>query len=287
MSEIKQLLDGKEVKESKDLKFDLIFEKELTNELSYNILHKGDDNGWGLGINLEMFARYFKGKYKNLERLRSRYIQPKFDEGFFLNEKVADKYKDIVEDWLVEFEEMFEKVKPFSYKETFELTNQTFQSLVWGSISIADMVENLNGKRIATAGIPVRHKQFTKEGVFTGYKEYDSIYEVYEADGHLLSSEHMTEDDKIYAVKCWCTSTNEEHFIWIEEQYKDDPLSAIASTFKVATNIIPYIKELKRQGDLLIVEYTQEGIDLGIKPEGDELTTLTKEQYFGWLTAQS
>jgi len=63
--------------------------------------------------------------------------------------------------------------------------------------------------------------------------------------------------------------------------YKDDPLAAIASTFRIAENLIPYIKELKRQGDILIVELTEE-----IEPKGN-VVPLTSEQYFSLLTAES
>jgi hypothetical protein len=58
-------------------------------------------------------------------------------------------------------------------------------------------------------------------------------------------------------------------------------LTAIASTFVVHKNIIPHIKALKRQGDILLTE-----MDDDIKPEG-EMVSLTKEQYFGLLVAQS
>ncbi len=42
-----------------------------------------------------------------------------------------------------------------------------------------------------------------------------------------------------------------------------------------------HIKELKRQGDVLLVELNDD-----VTPEG-ELVPLTAEQYFGFLTAQS
>ena len=102
------------------------------------------------------------------------------------------------------------------------------------------------------------------------------MYETHEINGEKLGIE-----DKLYAVKCWCTSTNKEHWIWIDEKYKDDPLNAIASTFMVHENVIPHIKALKRQGDLLLLEMEED-----VKPEG-EMVSLTKEQYFGLLVAQS
>jgi hypothetical protein len=134
----------------------------------------------------------------------------------------------------------------------------------------------LGAKRIKTDGVKVNHRQYDAEGNFTGVEEYDNIYETHEIEGKKLGLE-----ESLYAVKCWCTSTNKEHWLWIDDQYKDDPLTAIASTFVVHKNIIPHIKALKRQGDILLTE-----MDEDVKPEG-EMVSLTKEQYFGLLVAQS
>ena len=139
------------------------------------------------------------------------------------------------------------------------------------------MIKELGHKRIKTDGKPVRHKQFDKQGNFTGYKEYDVVYELHEVYGEKLGI-----NQSLYAVKCWCTTTNKEHWIWVEDKYKDNVLEAVASTFRIHPNIIPYIKELKRQGDILLVELTED-----VKPEGNELVPLTAEQYFTLLTAQS
>jgi hypothetical protein len=69
--------------------------------------------------------------------------------------------------------------------------------------------------------------------------------------------------------------------LWIEDQYKDSPLEAVASTFRIHENLIPHIKEIKRQGDILLVELNQD-----VEPQGN-IVPLTAEQYFGFLTAQS
>jgi hypothetical protein len=69
--------------------------------------------------------------------------------------------------------------------------------------------------------------------------------------------------------------------LWIDRQYSEDPLEAIARTFFVHENLIPFIKELKRQGDILLVELTQE-----VDPRG-QMVSLSKDQYFELLTAQS
>lgn len=170
----------------------------------------------------------------------------------------------------------YELAKPFSYVEAFQLKDPTFRSIVFGSIDIREMIMNMKHERVRVDGIPVRHKVFAPNGEFLGWKNKDNIYELYSVDG-----EDLNIKEKLFVVKCWCTSTNKEHWIWVEPEYAKDALTAIASTFRVHENVIPHIKEIKRQGDILILEMKKQ-----VKPEG-KVVPLTKEQYFGLLTAES
>jgi len=239
------------------------------------VYYETDTNSM-VGCTNENFLRYVKGVHTNKERLVNRFVNP-------LKEKV-DSLKTIGKEteynsfsnFLDEIVNGYENAKPFSFKESFTIKEREFQALVFASINIGEMIQQLGAKRIKTDGIEVTHKQYDSDGNFTGMKSYHNVYEVHEVNGEKLGV-----NGSMYVVKCWCTSTNKEHWIWIEDQYKDDPLSAIASTFRVHKNIIPYIKCLKRQGDLLLIEMNKE-----VHPEG-EIVPLTKEQYFKLLVAQS
>jgi hypothetical protein len=220
--------------------------------------------------------RFFKGLWKNYDRFHSRFWykvekvcdgnQPFLD---YFSQQEFDLYKFVVEN--------FDTVKPFSYAEAFQLKNDAFRALVFSSIDITEMINELGNRRIKTDGINVKHQRWNSLGEEIGYEEFYNIYETYEVFGEKLG---LTEN--VYAVKCWCTSTNKEHWIWIDEQFKDDPLQAIASTFVVHENLIPHIKRLKRQGDVLLVETDDADIELtGPK------RSLTKEEYFSLLVAQS
>ncbi|MFW6219968.1 MAG: hypothetical protein ACOC33_03935 [bacterium] len=223
--------------------------------------------------------RYFKGMFRNKERFIDEVINKlryPYEVGRNeIDEETALMFK-LPEELYDEFIAIFEDVKPFSYKEAFEINDEEFRIKVFDSIDIVDMIESLGHTRISTDGKQVNHKQYDKDGNFIGNKTYDVIYEVHE-----INCEALGLDENSHAIKCWCTSTNKEHWLWIDSKYKDKPLEAIASTFYVHKNIIPFIKEIKRQGDVLIVEKTKD-----IKPEGEEVA-LTADQYFGFLTAQS
>jgi hypothetical protein len=252
----------------------------------FNGVYFETDTEQMVGCTATEMVRYLKGVHTNYERFMNRFINVKkniFLNGYVFDDIVIDGLKAVSEvdyDKTIKFfdslAEMYDKVEPFSFKESFELEGREFQALVFSSIDIPQMINELGATRIKTDGIEVNHRKYDTEGNFTGTEAYHNVYETYEIDGKKLGI-----DESLYAVKCWCTSTNKEHWLWIDDQYKNDPLTAIASTFVVHKNIIPHIKALKRQGDILLTE-----MDSDVKPEG-EMVSLTKEQYFGLLVAQS
>lgn len=219
-------------------------------------------------ISLVDGTKYIKGVLTNKERFINRFVNP-IKETSERTGWETDKFINDVID-------MYDQVEPFTYVEAFKIEDQQFRATVFGSIDVTEMIETLGAKRIATDGKHVNQKVYSESGEFLGYHEFDNIYEVHEVSGEKLGLE-----ENLYALKCWCTTTNKEHWLWIEDQYKDSPLEAVASTFRIHENLIPHIKEIKRQGDILLVELNQE-----VEPQGD-IVPLTAEQYFGFLTAQS
>lgn len=218
----------------------------------------------------ENALRMLKGIYTNKSRFIERYLS-------------AYKNIALLEPLYNYFKINYDRVTPFTYKEAFELKDEEFRAMVFGTIDINEMIRNLGAVRIKTDGKEVTRKCFDKQGNSLPNKSYHAVYETYEMDCSKLftDSERRNQERLAYAVKCWCTSTHQEHWIWIEEQYKDNPLEAIASTFRFHKNVIPHIKELKRQGDIMLVELNEE-----IEPKG-EIIPLTAAQYFGLLTIET
>jgi hypothetical protein len=217
--------------------------------------------------------RFLKTKYTNRERFVSGFIDPIFE---LLVDSRDNSELDVLRSMLEFFLEEYDNVTAFTYQQAFAIRSEAFKAIVFGSIRVPEMIKALGHSRIATAGQAVKHKQYSKQGDFLGYREYDVVFETHVVNGKALGLR-----GNVYAVKCWCTSTDNEHWLWIEDQYKDDPLEAIARTFHIHENLVPFIKELKRQGDILLVELTED-----IEPRGN-MVSLSKDQYFGLLTAQS
>jgi hypothetical protein len=219
----------------------------------------------------ENVAKYLKGVYRNDDEFKT-----------FIEKvsKIREEHKEFdVRDFVKEFETLYNEAKPFTYKEAFAIEDNAFKALVFGSIDVGEMIQNLGATRLKTDGKESVQKLFDKQGNFLGTTNITNVYEVYEVNGEQLG---VTE--KLYALKCWCTSTSNEHWLWIEENYKDQPLEAVASTFRIHSDLIDKIKEIKRQGDVLLVEIKEEFKDY--EPTG-EIVPLTADQYFGLLTTQA
>lgn len=219
--------------------------------------------------NMEVM-RYIKGILTNKERFVTRFTEP-------IKHIMVTYMKEDDVTFMEDLENMYDDVVPYTYNEAFAIKDDAYKAKVFGSINITEMITSLGHKRIATEGKQVKHKKFDKEGNFLGTEEYDVIYEVHEVNGEKLGL-----NENVFAIRCWCTTTDKEHWLWIEEQYKNSPLEAVASTFRIHENLISNIKEIKRQGDVLLVEMK----DDDIKPEGN-IVPLNAEQYFSLLTAQS
>jgi len=176
--------------------------------------------------------------------------------------------------------EVYDDVTAFTYKEAFEISDDGLRALVFGSINVGEMIANLGHEMYKVDGIKLNQKSYSASGEYLGDYELNNVYEVHEVDATKLTGR---DGEKVYAVKCWCTSTNNEHWIWIDESHKEDPLTAIASTFRFHKSVIPKIKALKRQGDIMLVEMLE---DVEIDPN-EEIIPLTKDEYFSLLVAQS
>jgi hypothetical protein len=182
---------------------------------------------------------------------------------------------------LASIKRKWKKVKSFTYEDIFQLHDFSIRRFAFNYVGVDVFMKKLKAKRIATEGIEVTNIEYDALGNKKLVKKHN-IFEVYEADFNKVQHFRSWRGEKQlrYAVKCWCTSTNKEHWIWVEEQYKDDPLAAIASTFRVHENVIPYINCLKRQGDILLCEMKR-----NVRPVGT-IRPLTKEEYFGLLVAE-
>jgi hypothetical protein len=186
------------------------------------------------------------------------------------------KFKKCVSGLLSYIEREWDNHEAFTPKDIFAITDLSARRLCFQYLRPKDLMGMLGAVRTCTAGKELDYFRY-EDGVKTPFQK-SNVYEIWEAESAKLDKEL---DGKVHAVKCWCSSTDNEAWLWVDSKYKDDPLAAIASTFMVYDNVLPYITCIKRQGDIMVMETAVE-----VTPEG-EPRPLTKEEYFGLLECET
>lgn len=222
------------------------------------------------------FVKMLKLVFTNKARFESRFLGRLRIGAELAMAKGKEGDAKSVTDFCQKMAKLYDKHDAFTLKEAFSLSNKEFQAVVFKFISVPDMMAELGHERIKTEGITLNLETYDKEGNFTGMEENNNVYELYKVDRTKLGL-----DTSGYAIKCWCTTTNKEHWLWIQEKYANSPLEGIASTFVVHENIIPFITAIRRQGDVLMVDMSER-----VEPMGNK-RSLTADEYFKLLKCQS
>lgn len=222
----------------------------------------------------ELCGRYLRTQFQDNEmRFTKRFMEPL---GNYLSMYDVKNRDDILKfyQWL------WDNMRSYTYKEAFELSDAVFRAKVFSVIDVPSMVKELGHKRINTDGIELTNRVFN---IVTGEFEDEPMSQVYEI--HKVDGAKLEIDDDLYAIKCWCTSTDQEHWLWTDRISNGEniALKAIASTCMIYKPMLGKIKHIIRQGDVFIFEMTEE-VEI---TEEDEVVTLPYEEYFKLLKSQS
>ncbi|KMQ58615.1 hypothetical protein ACM46_21570 [Chryseobacterium angstadtii] len=193
---------------------------------------------------------------------------PQFDTPFFT--KILER-----------IEKLWNAVETLRLEELFESNDRNLRLFCFNYVGVGNLMNYLNAEKINEEEIDLHYNEYDHNGNKTQINKTNR-YELYKIENRKLGINTWREADKYsYAVKCWCPSTKKEHWLWVEQQYSGNALIAIASTFRIHENIIPYIRCLKRQGDLLICELEKEVIPRGFP------RALTVQEYFNLLEVET
>lgn len=220
-------------------------------------------------------AKYLKTKFNsNKNRFIERYLKSQLIDLEVNNLPNAKEICDF-------YYNLWDDVKPFSYAEAFAIENTMFRSEVFSVINVPEMIENLGHERIKVEGISLKNKIYNEFKEQFETIDFEQIYELHKIDGTKLGLE-----ESLYAIKCWCTSTDAEHWLWIDGNMgeQQNPLKSIVSTCKIYKSMIGKIKHIIRQGDVFLFEM----LDDSYMPSPDEeIVSLGTNEYFGLLKSQS
>ena len=217
------------------------------------------------------FVKYLKTMFDgSMSTYKNRFLLPALSEI-----KKSDRVEMIP--LINSITEQYIQCTPFDFVSAFKVEDTALRGLAFSVIDIEKIITKCGGVRTKTEGIDVPQRIYKLDGTYESV-DVSLVYELWEVDLSVLDEDYSMG----YAVGCWCTSTSEKHFLWVDpENAMKGPIEAVASLCWVWENVLKANPTLKRHGDIFLFE-----TDIEVTPVGDPIP-LDKETYFKLLVAQS
>lgn len=147
-------------------------------------------------------------------------------------------------------------IKPIEVHEAFEQENVEKRRLYFDIIGVDKIFEHAEPELIDMQKVVLNNQRWERDGtpyLQTGIDQY-SLYKI---NGTSLFgstiSEWQRRNSNVYAVKCSCTTTGRNYWLYVPRDIgeKESALEAIAWTCRIG---ITNPKAIYRQGDIFIVE---------------------------------
>ena len=221
--------------------------------------------------------------------------------------KYQDDYRDfqkevIVHESLKDFDlfvqECWNRIEPFTVEDALKVANTEERRTYFDAIGIEKLFKQLDPKLLDKQVLKKSRTRWDDE--FNEYTyEFEDVYELYEIEGTKLYDLNKWGQvpQPIYAVRCWCTTTNREYWLYVpreaalgaswwqvdNEDTKPDAIRAIAWTVRIDVPVED-VEKIYRQGDIIVAK---------IKAEIDSTTTsalpyhLSKEHYLQLMYSET
>jgi hypothetical protein len=211
-------------------------------------------NGQG-GFKLSEALRLWKAKY------------PEF----------IDFKKDVIthpslEDFGKFVEEYWNSIIPVTVEEALNIENTEIRRTYFDCIGVVKLFKTLNPKLLDKQVITKKRANWDDENK-ESFRTFEDVYELYEIDGSKLFEKDRfgRNPQPVYAVRCWCTTTNREYWLyvneeaatgrrwWGDEKVKPDAIRAIAWTIRID---VDKPEKIYRQGDIIVVKKSKDSMDI-------------------------
>lgn len=173
-------------------------------------------------------------------------------------------------------------IKPLTTTEAFAESNIELRRLMFSCIGIEEMFKQMEPELVDRQEVDFKNKRWDSDNnpYFENIKD---VYELYKIKGEKLfpeESDWRRQNADTYAVRCWCTTTGREYWIYVPrwEGERKDAVAAIAWTLQINISNPEYIV---RQGDIVIAKASEKSTELR-RPEH-----LTKDMYIKLLQSQT
>lgn len=228
------------------------------------------------GYTLTEALKLWKAKYETVKHfLRDVIIHPKLQE-----------FGDFVE-------EIWETITPVSVREALIENNLERRRNMFQCIGVARLFKELDPVLLDKQTIPKIRLRWNEQNEIYEYR-YADTYELYELDSTKLFPVEVDPfptwpTENAYAVRCWCTTTFREYWIYVPHEValnkrswektapEPDAVRAIAWTIRID---ISHPERIYRQGDIIVVK----------ESEQSKVVTpyhLTKEQYLELMYSET
>jgi hypothetical protein len=211
-------------------------------------------NGQG-GFKLSEALRLWKAKY------------PEF----------IDFKKDVIthpslEDFGKFVEEYWNSIIPVTVEEALNIENTEIRRTYFDCIGVVKLFKTLNPKLLDKQVITKKRANWDDENK-ESFRTFEDVYELYEIEGSKLFEKDRSgrNPQPVYAVRCWCTTTNREYWLyvneeaatgrrwWGDEKAKPDAIRAIAWTIRID---VDKPEKIYRQGDIIVVKKSKDSMDI-------------------------
>jgi hypothetical protein len=228
------------------------------------------------GYNLSDALRLWKTKYETDFRDFVRDVTP--------HESLFD-FRDFVES-------MWDEIIPVTVEEALSQGNSEDRRNYFDAIGVEKLFKQLNPELKDRQVINKKRTRWDNNNDPFEY-EFEDVYELYEIPGEKLFGQDRwgRNANPVYAVRCWCTTTNREYWIYvpleaaigqrwisINETPTYDAIRAIAWTIRIDVDMP---ERIYRQGDIIIVKKGPETTD------NQPQRHLTKDQYLSLMYSET
>lgn len=131
---------------------------------------------------------------------------------------------------------IYEQVAPLTVKEAISLSNSEQRAVALKNFSIEEIVESLKAVLVDKQTVKKSHIRWDEN--LKPYKhEFEDTYELYRIEAETLgirSRWAWQSDFEVYFVKCNCTSTNRQYYLYVPQYIgmQKDAIEAIAWTMR-------------------------------------------------------
>lgn len=190
--------------------------------------------------------------------------------------------------------EMWDSITPVTVQEALAISNTEIRRTYFNCIGVETLFKNLDPVLRDRQVIKKKRTRWDDNNDPYEY-EFEDVYELYEIAGTKLYSTDRwgREPNPVFAVRCWCTTTNREYWLYVPEiaatgrnsqAWEDrdkapvyNAISAIAWTIRID---VKDPEKIYRQGDIVIVK---------IKPSAKSVSSyhLDKNQYLQLMYSET